>query len=143
VTTGVCHRIHYHSRGINAFRIFLILNGSPWEWDSRSRNGTRGCSHNFPASRNKGVSGRTDAFERTLSRMAELSTSPEEWNERATLSNYRCRGCQNLITFEDQNLYFVQGYCAPCFESLNPKRFGPSSDRGNRVQQIRDRQSHD
>ena len=25
--------------------------------------------------------------------------------------------------------YFVQGYCAPCFEKLPKKRFGPTSDR--------------
>jgi hypothetical protein len=75
--------------------------------------------------------------------MAQLSTSPEEWNERAALSNYRCRGCRNLITFEDQNLYFVQGYCAPCFEKLPEKRFGPRSDRGGRVGKIREPQGRD
>jgi hypothetical protein len=62
--------------------------------------------------------------------MAELSTSPEEWNERAALANYRCRGCQKLITFEDQNLYFVQGYCTPCLEKLPERRFFPKSAKG-------------
>ena len=60
--------------------------------------------------------------------MAELSTSPEEWNERAALSNYRCRGCRSLIAFEDQNLYFVQGYCALCLASLIARRVGPKSE---------------
>jgi len=80
----------------------------------------------------------TDACGRTLSRMAELSTSAEEWNERAALANYRCRGCQNLITFGDQSLYFVQGYCTPCFEKLPEGRFFPKSEKG-KLDQSRDR----
>ena len=72
--------------------------------------------------------------------MAHLSTSPEEWNERAALFNYCCRACQNRITFEDQNLYFVQGLCKTCFEGLNEKRFGPESDTAKRIEQIRSRQ---
>src|SRR5579862_8157613 len=36
---------------------------------------------------------RSGAYARTLDCMAQLSTSPEDWNERAALFNYRCRGC--------------------------------------------------
>src|SRR5579862_3120018 len=36
---------------------------------------------------------RSGAHARTLDCMAQLSTSPEDWNERAALFNYRCRGC--------------------------------------------------
>jgi hypothetical protein len=74
--------------------------------------------------------------------MAQLSTTPEDWNERAALFNYCCRGCRNRITFEDQNLYFVQGYCKACFDGREEKRFGPGSDTAKRLEQIRSRQGH-
>jgi hypothetical protein len=74
--------------------------------------------------------------------MAQISTSEEEWKERAELFNYRCRGCRERVTFQDQNLYFVQGYCAPCFAAINEKRFGPNSDTEKRLEQIRGRWGH-
>jgi hypothetical protein len=48
--------------------------------------------------------------------MARLSRSPEEWSESAVLSDRRYQGWRRLITFGDQNLYFVQGHYASCFE---------------------------
>jgi len=71
--------------------------------------------------------------------MAQLSTSPEDWNERAALFNYCCRGCRKRILFEDQNLYFVQGFCKLCFDGLNQKKFGADSDTAKRLDQIRGR----
>ena len=70
--------------------------------------------------------------------MALLSGSEQDWNERAKLSNYRCRDCRELITFADQESYFRHGLCAPCLEARDEER-RTSSDPRKRLEDIRSR----
>ena len=75
--------------------------------------------------------------------MAILSTSEAEWNERATLFNYHCRVCKEIITFEDQELYFRSGLCAPCLAEKKKEASAVPDDRaGVRLEQIRSRGWH-
>lgn len=71
--------------------------------------------------------------------MAQMSLTEQDWNERAMLFNYRCRACRSLITFADQQLYFSQGACSPCFQEMNEQRHGASSPVVKRIDQIRSR----
>jgi len=70
--------------------------------------------------------------------MALLSESEQEWNERAKLSNYRCRDCREFIAFGDQELYFRQGLCTPCLSAREEER-RTSSDPRKRLEEMRSR----
>ena len=61
--------------------------------------------------------------------MARLSTTEQEWNERAQLSNYRCRDCKEIIGFPDQESYFRNGLCAPCKSARDEERQNSSDPR--------------
>ena len=61
--------------------------------------------------------------------MALLSGTEQEWNERAVLSNYRCRDCRELISFADQEHYFRQGLCTPCLNAREEERRAHSEAR--------------
>jgi hypothetical protein len=75
--------------------------------------------------------------------MAILSASESEWNERAKLFNYHCRNCKQLITFDDQELYFRSGLCTPCLAAKNQEVSASPDDRaGVRLEQIRSRGWH-
>jgi hypothetical protein len=50
--------------------------------------------------------------------MPQFSESEQSWNDRARTFNYRCRGCRECIAFADQELYFRQGLCTPCFDVI-------------------------
>ena len=68
--------------------------------------------------------------------MARLSTTEQEWNERASLSNYRCRDCREIIGFADQESYFQNGLCGPCLAKREEERRN-SSDPAKRLEQMR------
>jgi hypothetical protein len=70
--------------------------------------------------------------------MALLSESEQEWNDRAKLSNYRCRDCRELIGFADQESYFQHGLCTPCLTAREEER-RTSSDPRKRLEQMRSR----
>jgi formylmethanofuran dehydrogenase subunit E len=70
--------------------------------------------------------------------MALLSGSEQEWNERARISNYRCRDCREFISFGDQELYFQQGLCTPCLTAREEER-RTSSEPRKRLEHMRSR----
>jgi hypothetical protein len=71
--------------------------------------------------------------------MPELSRSEQEWNDRASDLNYRCRVCRQQITFSDQKLYFTKGMCAPCLSASDAERTDPNSATQKRLADIRSR----
>ena len=70
--------------------------------------------------------------------MARLSPTEQDWNERVSLSNYRCRDCRELIGFPDQELYFQKGLCTPCAKARDEER-RMSSDPRQQLEEIRSR----
>ena len=70
--------------------------------------------------------------------MAHLSETEQDWNERVKLSNYRCRDCREVISFQDQESYFQQGLCGPCLKVREEERKNSQAPQ-KRLEEIRSR----